>query len=206
MNAVHVGSKTGASQERAPVQGEAGLIFEEGGSDEGLEIRREHEVPETEAARRKFFLQEENRRKWEWESGRTYGADFFNGYLDFNGMFLSSTRQDGFTNARARIDLALRLPGFTLPIMKYWDGQGLRFVYAFLTLLSSYILSSIQALYALRQTSAFWATPDLFSRAGKRRSAHTRSDTCSKTAKQMKFFSSSSSHFTSTKIWMRREM
>jgi hypothetical protein len=27
-----------------------------------------------------------------------------------------------------RIDFALRLPGFTLPIMKYWDGQGLRLV------------------------------------------------------------------------------
>lgn len=23
-------------------------------------------------------------------------------------------------------DFALRLPGFTLPIMNYWDGQGLR--------------------------------------------------------------------------------
>jgi hypothetical protein len=70
------------------VQSEVGLIFEEGGSDEGLEIRREHEVPETEATRRKFFLHEENRRNWEWESGRMYGSDFFNGYLDFNGMFL----------------------------------------------------------------------------------------------------------------------
>jgi hypothetical protein len=35
----------------------------------------------------------------------------------------------GFTWIGANLlfpDFALRLPGFTMPIMKYWDGQGLR--------------------------------------------------------------------------------
>lgn len=83
MNTLHVGSKTADASQ---LNQEAGIVIEEGGSDEGLEIRRKNDVPETEAARKKFFLNEENRQKWEWESGRTYGADFFNAYLDFNGM------------------------------------------------------------------------------------------------------------------------
>ncbi|KAL2163333.1 hypothetical protein VTH06DRAFT_5390 [Thermothelomyces fergusii] len=55
----------------------------------------------------KWALRPENLARWTWEYGRTYAVDFFNPYLDFN-------------------DFALRLPGLSLPIMKYWDGQGLR--------------------------------------------------------------------------------
>jgi len=88
---------------------EAGLVFHEGGDEEGLELRREKGIPDSEAARKKHFLDEEKRKQWEWEAGRAYGCDFYNPYLDFN-------------------DFALKLPGFTLPIMKYWDGQSLRYV------------------------------------------------------------------------------
>ncbi|KAJ8069998.1 hypothetical protein OCU04_000402 [Sclerotinia nivalis] len=88
---------------------DAGLMFEEGGDEEGEEHRRECGIPDGEAARKKYFLTEANRRDWDWEEGRTYGCDFFNAYLDFNNF-------------------ALKLPGFTMPIMKYWDGQGLRYV------------------------------------------------------------------------------
>ncbi|CZR56038.1 uncharacterized protein PAC_05926 [Phialocephala subalpina] len=117
VNTLHIGSKGGKSgtssgtdtpsTSTSTENEDAGLIFTEGGDSEGLEHRKEKGVPETEAARKKFFLNEENRKAWEWEEGRSYGCDFFNPYLDFN-------------------DFALRLPGFTLPIMKYWDGQGLR--------------------------------------------------------------------------------
>ncbi|KIN02290.1 hypothetical protein OIDMADRAFT_197413 [Oidiodendron maius Zn] len=110
MNTIYIGPKTGSNIQKSPLYNpEAGLVFDEGGSEEGMEIRRGHEIPDTEAARKRFFLDEENKRNWEWESGRTYAVDFFNPYLDFS-------------------DFALRLPGFTLPIMKYWDGQGLRYV------------------------------------------------------------------------------
>jgi len=69
---------------------EAGLVFEEGGDEEGLELRREKGVPEDEAGRKRHFLDEERRREWEWEEGRVYGCDFYNPYLDFNGIaFLS---------------------------------------------------------------------------------------------------------------------
>ncbi|PVH88149.1 DUF1769-domain-containing protein [Cadophora sp. DSE1049] len=118
VNKLHVGPKAGDGgdkdgkvKEGKGKEGighhEAGLVFEEGGDEEGLELRKEKGVPETEAARKKHFLLEEKRREWEWEQGRVYGCDFYNPYLDFN-------------------DFALRLPGFTLPIMNYWDGQGLR--------------------------------------------------------------------------------
>jgi hypothetical protein len=55
----------------------------------------------------KWALRADSKEKWVWEYSRTYGVDFFNPYIDFN-------------------EFALRLPGFSLPIMKYWDGQGLR--------------------------------------------------------------------------------
>jgi hypothetical protein len=127
INTIHIGPKQEGNEERDEETSDAGLVFEEGGSKDGLEIRREHEIPDTEAARKKYFLNEENRRNWEWEKGRIYGYDFFNPYLDFNGMSLY-LKDIGQRTNRARIDFALRLPGFTLPIMKYWDGQGLRCV------------------------------------------------------------------------------
>ncbi|TAQ91139.1 hypothetical protein B7494_g499 [Chlorociboria aeruginascens] len=104
LNVIHVGSKGGDGIEP---DAEAGLILHEGGDGEGMGVRKEKSVPEAEAGRKKHFLNEERRKEWMWEEGRVYGCDFFNPYLDFN-------------------DFALRLPGFTLPIMNYWDGQGLR--------------------------------------------------------------------------------
>ncbi|KAL2061345.1 hypothetical protein VTL71DRAFT_7618 [Oculimacula yallundae] len=111
VNKLFVGGKTAGEkgkEEEGIGSHEAGLVFEEGGDEEGLSVRTEKGVPESEAARKKHFLVEEKRKEWEWEEGRVYGCDFYNPYLDFN-------------------DFALRLPGFTLPIMNYWDGQGLRY-------------------------------------------------------------------------------
>lgn len=66
--------------------GTAGLVFEEGGDEEGVRHRDESGIPGDMAARKKWFLNEENRKAWKWEKGRTYGCDFFNPYLDFNGI------------------------------------------------------------------------------------------------------------------------
>ncbi|KAI9051819.1 hypothetical protein LZ554_004081 [Drepanopeziza brunnea f. sp. 'monogermtubi'] len=112
VNRLHVGEKVEVKgKEDGMGSGvgdhEVGLVFEEGGHGEGLEVRKEKGVPDGEAARKKHFLDEAKRKEWEWEEGRVYGCDFYNPYLDFN-------------------DFALRLPGFSLPIMNYWDGQGLR--------------------------------------------------------------------------------
>ena len=124
VNTLYVGTKGGKSKAG---EHEAGLVFEEGGEEDGLELRREKGVPDTEAARKKHFLNEENRTEWEWEEGRVYGCDFFNPYLDFNGICCGPSGSQVYTNyCFLAADFALRLPGFTLPIMKYWDGQGLR--------------------------------------------------------------------------------
>lgn len=88
---------------------ECGIWVEEGGDEDGLAWREEKGVPSDRKARMKWALGAAAKQSWVWEYGRTYAADFFNGYLDFS-------------------DFALRLPGYNMPIMKYWDGQGLRYV------------------------------------------------------------------------------
>ncbi|KAK4034318.1 hypothetical protein C8A01DRAFT_18859 [Parachaetomium inaequale] len=99
-NAIHVG-------EGEQDESKGGLWFEEGGDEAGMEWRREIGAPDDAKQRMKWALKAGNKEKWTWEYGRSYGVDFFNPYIDFN-------------------EFALRLPGFNLPIMKYWDGQGLR--------------------------------------------------------------------------------
>ncbi|KFY57553.1 hypothetical protein V497_05478 [Pseudogymnoascus sp. VKM F-4516 (FW-969)] len=86
-----------------------GILVEEGGAADGLAYRKEKGVPDTAAARKKHFLVEGNRKGFEFEAGRPVFVDFGNPYLDFNKF-------------------ALKLPGFHLPIMSYWDGQPLRYV------------------------------------------------------------------------------
>jgi len=101
-NALHVGGG-----EHDPAKG--GLVIEEGGDEAGLEKREAVGAPGTAKERMKWALKPYAKDNWVYEYGQTYCFDFFNPYLDFN-------------------DFALRLPGFTLPIMKYWDGQPLRYV------------------------------------------------------------------------------
>ncbi|KAG5951629.1 hypothetical protein E4U53_002663 [Claviceps sorghi] len=86
-----------------------GLWFEEGGDEDGLKARQAIGMPNDRKARMKWALRNDSKSKWCFEYGKTYGLDFYNPYLDFK-------------------NLALRLPGFHLPIVKYWDGQGLRYV------------------------------------------------------------------------------
>lgn len=99
-NAIHVGKGEHDLEK-------GGLCYEEGGDEAGLEARRAIGAPDAAKARMKWALREDSKKKWVFEHDKTYCADFFNPYLDFG-------------------DFSLHLPGFTLPIMKYWDGQGLR--------------------------------------------------------------------------------
>jgi Protein of unknown function (DUF1769) len=68
-----------------------GMAFEEGGEGDGEDLRREKGVPDTDAARKRWFLTEANRKEWEFEAGREHWCDFFNPYLDFNGIFQQAT-------------------------------------------------------------------------------------------------------------------
>lgn len=99
-NTIHVGAGIQDAEK-------GGLWFEEGGDEAGLEAREKIGAPATAKERMKWALRKDSKENWLFEYGRTYGMDFFNPYLDF-------------------ANLALRLPGFQLAIMKYWDGQGLR--------------------------------------------------------------------------------
>ncbi|KAI1135956.1 DUF1769-domain-containing protein [Hypoxylon sp. FL0543] len=99
-NAIHIGQG-----EVNPEKG--GLWFEEGGDEDGLKERQDVGAPATAKERMKWALKPANKSRWVFQYGKTYCLDFFNPYLDFN-------------------EFSLRLPGFTLPIMKYWDGQSLR--------------------------------------------------------------------------------
>lgn len=88
-------------------EAKGGLWFEEGGDDEGETVRDDAGMPEDSKARMKWALTDANKEVFTFNYGSTYGLDFYNPYLDF-------------------ANLTLRLPGFQLPIVKYWDGQGLR--------------------------------------------------------------------------------
>ncbi|KAK0665965.1 hypothetical protein QBC41DRAFT_305700 [Cercophora samala] len=106
-NAVRVGGGVAAVEEEEEGKGgkggKGGIWVEEGG-DEGW--RRERGVPEGGKERMKWALKGENLERWTWEYGREYAVDFYNPYIDFG-------------------EFALRLPGFGVGIMRYWDGQGL---------------------------------------------------------------------------------
>ncbi|KAK0366554.1 hypothetical protein LTR91_020919 [Friedmanniomyces endolithicus] len=121
MNVLRVGPKDDRAQEAleerraAGGDGEEVQVLEEGGDADGEKWREENKFPGEAAARKKWFLTEQHLRDVTVERGREYSCDFFNPYLDFN-------------------DFALRLPGFamipgiTIPIISYWDGQPLRYV------------------------------------------------------------------------------
>jgi hypothetical protein len=84
---------------------DAGLVFTEGGDEDGMEFRKEKGIPDTEAARKKHFLNVEKRKNWEWEAGKIYGCDFFNPYLDFNGKVLSPWQEPSLTMSRLRLEI-----------------------------------------------------------------------------------------------------
>lgn len=112
INVLRVGEKaeSGKASAEEVKEGEA-VVYTEGASGSGEEVRKEQGVPAASAARQKFFLTEANRKNFTFEKGREYQCDFFNPYLDFN-------------------EFALKI-GYGLPnisIIGHWDGQPLRYV------------------------------------------------------------------------------
>ncbi|KAF2437162.1 DUF1769-domain-containing protein, partial [Tothia fuscella] len=94
------------------MSGEGGAkdVLEEGGEGDGVDVRKAKGLPETGAARMKFYLKEENKKEFVFEKGRPYAVDFFNPYLDFS-------------------DFAVKLPlGLHISALSFWDGQALRYV------------------------------------------------------------------------------
>lgn len=78
--------------------------IEEGADGDGESVRKAVDTPEGAAERKKWALREDKRAAWMWEEGRVYQGDFFNPYLDFN-------------------EFALKLPGFSLSVLPFLNGQ-----------------------------------------------------------------------------------
>jgi hypothetical protein len=88
INILRVG-QSGVGKEKKLELGEEGegMVFDEGSEGDGEVLRSEKGVPETDAARKTWFLTEANRKEWEFEAGREHWGDFFNPYIDFNSTF-----------------------------------------------------------------------------------------------------------------------
>ncbi|KAF3387542.1 hypothetical protein F1880_000641 [Penicillium rolfsii] len=86
-------------------------VVEEGADGQGVEQRTQLQIPDAANERRKFFQKEDHRLGFEFESGRTYWADFGNQYLSFS-------------------ETAIRLPGIHIPVagMVDEDNHELRYV------------------------------------------------------------------------------
>jgi Protein of unknown function (DUF1769) len=80
------------------------VVVEEGADGTGEEVRKELNIPADSAGRKKHFLTQANREVFAFEKGRLYQSDFGNPYLDFN-------------------DFSLKLPGFSLNVVKYIDAK-----------------------------------------------------------------------------------
>jgi hypothetical protein len=64
--------------------------IKEGAADEeAKKLWKDEDIPQDVSGRSKHFLQKSNREKFDFEPGWCYEFDFFNGYLDFNGMLLA---------------------------------------------------------------------------------------------------------------------
>lgn len=181
VNTLHIGPKGGKTEGNGSAKGDdyPGLVFEEGGDEDGLKHRKERGIPDSELARKKHFLNEENRKAWEWEAGREYGCDFFNPYLDFNGTSPFRTRRSrGFGLIMNRF--CTETPRFHAPDHEILGRS--RSAVRFPLLLNLPLTICYFCNFAYQP---------LFT-TGKSESAHIRSDTCSKTARPTKFYSSSS--------------
>ncbi|KAK7185827.1 F-box domain containing protein [Paraphaeosphaeria sporulosa] len=93
-----------AEKQLASFESDAKGVIEEGAHGSGQRIRADCHIPAKTSKRRKNFLDEKKLEKFTFEAGRMYQADFFNPYLDF-------------------ANFALRIPGFSISVVKYIDDK-----------------------------------------------------------------------------------
>jgi len=108
--ALRIGEKLADDEDfPAPVEDSA---MKEGAEGSGQEIRERLHIPSTYSTRHKHFLSAANREAFVFEEGRLYQGDFFKPYIDFGNF-------------------ALKLPGFSLKVIKYVDQKShcLRYVF-----------------------------------------------------------------------------
>jgi len=66
-----------------------GVIAEGADGEDAEQIRQHLHIPPEGPKRMKHFLTEAHKKAFTFEAGRRYRCDFFNGYLDFNGKFVT---------------------------------------------------------------------------------------------------------------------
>ena len=108
---LRIGEKIGEDEE-IPEAEESQDVIREGADGSGVDIREKHGLPENNEKRRKFFLSAAKREPFVFEKGRLYSVDFYNPYLDFGNF-------------------ALKLPGFSIKVIKYINDKShtLRYVF-----------------------------------------------------------------------------
>lgn len=99
----HIGDVS-AEKQLARHQADAKGVIEEGADGSGQRVRADRQIPAKTSKRRKNFLDEKKLEEFTFEAGRMYQADFFNPYLDF-------------------ANFALRIPGFSISVVKYIDDK-----------------------------------------------------------------------------------
>lgn len=97
-------SDVSAEEQLATFESDTKGVIEEGADGSGQRIRADQHIPAKTSKRRKNFLDEKNLDSFTFEAGRMYQADFFNPYLDF-------------------ANFALRIPGFSISVVKYIDDK-----------------------------------------------------------------------------------
>ncbi|KAK5111710.1 hypothetical protein LTR85_011755 [Meristemomyces frigidus] len=112
--AFRIGDTVGGGDEAAedfPAPQEGG-VMKEGADGTGSDIRKKLHIPDGNDKRRKHFLSTPHREAFTFEKGRCYRGDFYNPYIDFGNF-------------------ALKLPGFSLKVIKYVDQKShcLRYVF-----------------------------------------------------------------------------
>ncbi|KAF1976738.1 DUF1769-domain-containing protein [Bimuria novae-zelandiae CBS 107.79] len=93
-----------AENQLARNEAEAKSVIEEGADGSGQRVRADRHIPAKTSKRRKHFLDGKKLEQFTFEAGRMYQADFFNPYLDF-------------------ANFALRIPGFSISVVKYIDDK-----------------------------------------------------------------------------------
>lgn len=79
------GSEDSKTNEKKQVR-----VLEENGPEDNAAVKEELGMPTDSKARMKYFLNAQRRKEFVFEKDREYRCDFYNPYLDFNGMLLLS--------------------------------------------------------------------------------------------------------------------
>ncbi|KAJ5153556.1 uncharacterized protein N7482_010034 [Penicillium canariense] len=99
--------------------GHKAVVVEGAEGAQATTIREELNIPNTPAVRRKHFLDETNRKKFDFEPSRIYSADFGEPVFIFQWLVITIIV----------LDFSVHLPGFTIHFMRYVDenNHGLRY-------------------------------------------------------------------------------